>query len=195
MVAAGRIADCLWPDAEGDAARAALGTTLFRLRHLLESESAIRLVEGKLSLDPEQVWVDIWALEHLAADATRGNAHEFEEGLLQLYRGHFLDHEEDAPWLLAPRERLRSLFLSTVEKLGERAEGAGDWRAAEQLYRRGIALDMLAESLYRRLMLCCRQLGHHAEAIEVYRRCRQALSVALGTTPSAETEAVRRTLG
>ncbi len=63
------------------------------------------------------------------------------------------------------------------------------------IYRRGIDLDMLAEPLYRRLMQCHHCHGSDAEAIEVYRHCRQALSVVLGARPGAETEALRQQLG
>ena len=193
-VPASRLAEALWPDADGDAARSALGTTLFRLRHLLECEDTLRLEEGKLSLDPQRVWVDVWALERWAALAASGDAARLRAQLLQLYGGHFLEREDEVPWMLAPRERWRGLFLQAVRTLGERAERAQDWAAAECIYRRGIAADGLAEVLYRRLMLCYRQLGRNAEALETYRRCREALSISLGLAPSAETEAVRRTL-
>jgi DNA-binding SARP family transcriptional activator len=188
-VASTRLAEALWPDAEGDAARSALGTTLFRLRHLLEDEEAIRLSEGKLSLDPDRVWVDAWALEALA-----GAAEPAVADLLRLYRGHFLEREEDAPWMIAPRERLRGLFLRAVDSLGQGCEAAGHWQEAAELYRGALTQDSLAESLYCHLMRCYRELGRPADALETYRRCRQALSISLGLAPSAETEALRRSL-
>jgi hypothetical protein len=43
-------------------------------------------------------------------------------------------------------------------------------------------------------MICYRELGEVAEALQVYRRCRDMLSIVLGTTPSPETEVVRATL-
>ena len=56
------------------------------------------------------------------------------------------------------------------------------------LYQRGLELDSLAEPLYRRLMVCHQQRGDRAEAINVYRRCRDSLSIVLGVRPSTETE-------
>ena len=50
------------------------------------------------------------------------------------------------------------------------------------------------EALYRRLMAAYREQGEPAEALNVYRRCREMLSIVLGAKPSAETEAVRATL-
>jgi DNA-binding SARP family transcriptional activator len=43
-------------------------------------------------------------------------------------------------------------------------------------------------------MICHRELGQPAAALQAYRRCRELLSVVLGLAPSAETEAVRRSL-
>ena len=67
-------------------------------------------------------------------------------------------------------------------------------RQAAALYSRALELDNLAESLYRRLMTCYRELGEVAEALQVYRRCRDMLSIVLSASPSIETEAVRTTL-
>jgi DNA-binding SARP family transcriptional activator len=44
-------------------------------------------------------------------------------------------------------------------------------------------------------MIAYRERGEPAEALNVYRRCRHMLSVVLGAKPSAETEAIRATLG
>jgi hypothetical protein len=43
-------------------------------------------------------------------------------------------------------------------------------------------------------MIVYRELGETAEALQVYRRCRDMLSIVLSTSPSADTEAVRATL-
>jgi DNA-binding SARP family transcriptional activator len=52
----------------------------------------------------------------------------------------------------------------------------------------------VAESLYRGLIECHLRQGHRAEALEVYRHCRQMLSVVLGLRPSAETETLHALL-
>ncbi len=190
-VSAARIAEVLWPDAEGDAARAALNTALYRLRQLLETEEAITVADGKLSLDPRLVWVDRWAFEALDAASAGVSA---TARLFELYRGHFLEQEEEAPWLIAPRNALKARFEKGVECLGQALEAEGRDDEAVAIYERGIALDMLAEGLYRRLMQCHARCGQVALALEAYRRCRQSLSVVLGVAPSAQTEAIHRTL-
>jgi DNA-binding SARP family transcriptional activator len=57
-------------------------------------------------------------------------------------------------------------------------------------YQKGLEVDDLAEELYRRLMICHRQLGQVAEALVVYHRCRRKLSAVLRINPSPETDAV-----
>ena len=60
------------------------------------------------------------------------------------------------------------------------------------LYRRGLEADNLAEPLYRGLMRALAAKGDHAEALNAFRRCRELLSIVLGTEPSGETERLHR---
>lgn len=95
---------------------------------------------------------------------------------------------------MAARDRLAAKFLRAVSGLGTQLEQAREWDEAAALYSRALELDNLAEALYRRLMVCYRELGESAEALKVYRRCRDMLSIVLGLQPSPETEAIRASL-
>jgi DNA-binding SARP family transcriptional activator len=55
-------------------------------------------------------------------------------------------------------------------------------------------VDNLAEELYRRLILCLQVKGERAEALRVYRGCRDMLSVVLGVQPTLETQTLYREL-
>jgi ATP/maltotriose-dependent transcriptional regulator MalT/DNA-binding SARP family transcriptional activator len=180
----------LWPDVDGDAAQHALDTALHRLRKLLQHDEVIVAHEGKLTLNPGRVWVDAWAFERLAnrMDQAGKNLAQELDRLLRLYAGHFLQHDSDATWALAVRERLRGKLVRIATICGERLEQQGDYDRAAVIYQRGIDADNLSEELYRRLMLCHYRGGRLATAIGVYRRCRQMLSVVLGIAPSRETE-------
>lgn len=92
--------------------------------------------------------------------------------------------------MFAMREKLRSKWSRHLLVLGRHWEASGEWDKAAELYQRGLELDTLAEDLYRRLMTIYQRRGQYASALEVYRRCRQMLSVVLGVRPSAETEAL-----
>ena len=58
-VSAGLLIDALWPDSEGDAAYHALESGLYRLRQLLGARDAVRMEGGKVSLNRDQLWVDM----------------------------------------------------------------------------------------------------------------------------------------
>ena len=132
-----------------------------------------------------------------AAHAPSGPGIDYRElakELLHLYCGHFIEKDAQEPWAVAARDRLSAKFLRAVTTVGAQLEQSEQWDQASTLYSRALELDNLAEALYRRLMVCYRELGETAEALKVYRRCRDMLSIVLGLAPSAETEAIRSTL-
>ena len=179
----------LWPEAQGDDAKTSFDSTLYRLRRLVGVDGAIQLAEGKLSLDPESVWVDALALEALL-DALPVDV----ERALALARGDFLADEAALPWAARARDRLKSRLMRAVLAEGERREARGDHAAARPLYEAALERDNLAEAVYRRLMVCQRETGDAAGALLTYRRCRELLSIVLGRSPAPETEAIRQTL-
>ena len=196
----GWLGEQLWPDAEGDAARAVFNVTHSRLRKLLPLDGVLLRSEGKLSLSPAQVWTDVWAFERVAEDCLeklrrRAESLEIEsagETLLSLYAGDLLKGEPDVPWLISAGDRLRSKFLRTLKALGGFWEANEAWDQAQSLYERVIEIDNVAEEVYRRLISCHVRAARPAEALRVYRRCRQMLSLVLGIAPSAETETLCR---
>ncbi|NJD61412.1 MAG: hypothetical protein FIA93_01655, partial [Deltaproteobacteria bacterium] len=187
----GRLAELLWPGADGDLAHHSFEVALSRLRKLLGKEEALVLKEGRLSLSNRHCWVDAWAFERSQGQAERAmkegrgtEAISLFEKSLSLYRGPFLQSEEMS-CVESPREKLRMRFLGAVAHLGRCYEDGENWEAAVSCYRRGIEVDALAEALYRRLMVCHIRQGREAEALSVYRRCRKTLSSVLGMEPSA----------
>jgi LuxR family transcriptional regulator, maltose regulon positive regulatory protein len=191
------VADKLWPELDADAALNNLDTNIHRLRKVLGIETAIKSSDGRVSINAAQCWVDAWAFERLAVqaaqaeecvDADHGNV------ALELYRGHFLNEEAEQPWAVGYRARMRDRFLSLTRALGTRLQSSGDVRTATKLYERALVLDNLAEPLYRDLMHCLREQGEAVEALKVYRRCRELLSIMLGMEPSKETQALAATL-
>jgi DNA-binding SARP family transcriptional activator len=199
-----QITDCLWPDARGDAVQSVFTTTLSRLRRLVGIEAAIRFQAGKVSLDSRYCWVDVSAFERILAlfhkviDA--GPQSEFPpdveaithliEKAVSLYRGHFLPGDDSLIWTISYREHLRNRFSRLISRTGEWLEKLGQWEKVIEYYQKGLDVDDLSEDFYQRLMICYRQLGRHANAIEVYRRCKKLFSLRLGIEPSARTKAI-----
>ncbi|MEO8038213.1 MAG: bacterial transcriptional activator domain-containing protein [Betaproteobacteria bacterium] len=200
-VSASLLVDALWPDADGACGRRALDVALLRLRRLLQMDEAIVVCGGKLSLDRELCWVDAWAfertvesVEQVSSYLSLDRARALAERMVELYRGRFLGPEEDRSWMLPARDRLSAKFARGLTLCARALADSGLHAEAEALYRRGLELDNLSEALYRGLMECCRAQGHCSEALSVYRRCRELLSIVFNTRPSADTELLRQAL-
>jgi DNA-binding SARP family transcriptional activator len=114
--------------------------------------------------------------------------------LLRLCTGLFLEKDSQEQWAIQARDKLKAKFVRAVTLLGTALENRKDWPQAIALYARALELDNLSEGIYRRLMICYREQGEPAEALNVYRRCRDMLSIVLNVKPSPETDAIYASL-
>jgi len=192
-----KIMDALWYETDGDMARSAFSTTLNRLRNLIGIKEAIQLRAGKVTVDKNYCWVDIWAFvraldeaETLWEKGEKQQAIVLYEKAVTLYKGHFFAGESEEPWMIPLRERLKNKFLDAILKLGECWEQEKAFENAIACYEKGLAIDNLEEIFYQRLMTCFDNLGHHAEVIKVYKQCKDVLNEFLGIRPSYETEVI-----
>ncbi|WP_455218304.1 hypothetical protein [Kaarinaea lacus] len=107
-----QLSDALWPDAEGDMAYQNFTATLHRLRKLI-GHDVIELSNRCVTLNRKYCWVDCFALEHMLDRIRNAKQKSDEYSLIhravRLYQGPFLA-EEDAFWVLAPRQRLEKKF-------------------------------------------------------------------------------------
>jgi LuxR family maltose regulon positive regulatory protein len=195
------ITERLWPDAEPEKARKSLDMTIARLRRLLQDDDSIVLNEGRLQLSPLHVWTDIGPLRRALSQAraqrdeqvARKPAEEAGASIaavLEHYNGPFLAEEEGPPWLLAGREAMATAVRHALTSADTLLEGRADKSLIPALEKAFIA-DPTSEDLARSLMRAHLRRGHNGEAIRVYRRLREMLSLILGVAPSADTEYVR----
>lgn len=195
------LASLMWPDKEGDLAQTSFDTTLHRLRKYLGDDRYIIIEDGRLTLNSDLVWVDVWTFERclgelrgsLGQSADQDNASDIDycaKTLLATYQGHFLVREEVTHWSVSIRERLRNKYIHSLIELGNYCEKHGLWNKAILCYQKGIEVDDLVETFYQRLMVCLDEVGRKPEAIAAYRQCRQILSVVLGLEPMDETQSV-----
>ncbi|HEY9199018.1 MAG TPA: BTAD domain-containing putative transcriptional regulator [Gammaproteobacteria bacterium] len=190
-VATEKIADILWPDADGDAAAQALRVAVHRLRKLLGDERAMQVHDAGLSLDARFCWVDTWAFERLLPNARPAGALAAEQvdacvRGLALYKGPFLGGSPVASWAVPLAERLRLKFLRYTLALGETLEADSQHATAADCYQRGLDVDNMVEEFYHRAIVCYRHLQRSAEARATYERCRTLFMTVAGIEPSAE---------
>jgi LuxR family maltose regulon positive regulatory protein len=183
-----KIMSALW-QGQGRAARSAFDVALMRLRRLLRHPAALQLTEGKLTLNEQVCWVDIWGFERAISGTGRPDAAGYRDAS-NLYRGRFLERDGEASWIVNVRDRLTARYRRFILEQARAEEDAENWDAAVQIYRRALEHDNLTEEFHFRLMHCELRLGQHAEAIKTYRRCRELLSINLQTKPSAELESL-----
>jgi len=192
-----RLAEALWPDADGDQAHKSFETTLARLRKLLGRDDFINYRAGHITLNPLYCRADCHAFERLsgAIHETCGERTELLcEKALNLYHGPFLPTDTGFTWAVSFRETLQNKLLRIMLVAGRYFEQVDDWEKAAGYYAQGIETDNLAEEFYRRLMTCQLKLGNHADAVKTYLRCCNQLQTGLGIKPSPETTAVYSSL-
>jgi len=203
-VPADKIADVLWPDAEGDAAHSSFKVNLHHLRELLGSDEAILTRDGRISLNGQYCRVDVLEFQSLAdrimtprAGAGTPEMEEMAplaERAIGMYKGNFMEGDDGNPYIAILRERLRSRFVRLVEMTGMHYEARRQWHYAVELYEKAIETDVLQEDLYQCLMLCYKQLGRHEKAASAYERCRGMLRTHFGVEPSAGMKALYQTV-
>jgi DNA-binding SARP family transcriptional activator len=195
-VSQARIGDALWQEAEADRARQNLKATIHRLRKIVGPQ-AIKVEDGKLTLDPRLCWVDAWTYERHINDVLEApvaaSAEELTASLdraLALYQGPFLAGEELSPFF-APRERLEGKSLRALRRVAQTLQANGRHEAAIVYLEKAIAIDPVAEHAYQALMRAHLALECRAEAVRTFERCYFQLRTKLGVAPSTATAALR----
>jgi DNA-binding SARP family transcriptional activator len=192
------LSQALWPDAECDSSRGAFDVTVHRLRRMFGIDDLFIVSDRHLTLNSDLAWVDAWAFEQLANHCGRLLAHAknpaalmqlaaCEEEMFALYQGAFLEREPVRPWTIALRERLRNKLMRHIIAAGRIWEHCEDWERANGLYRKGLEIDPLTESLYQRMIICFRDSGRIAEAMTTFHQCRRVLAEHLQIGPSLGT--------
>jgi len=188
-----KLADAVWPEAEGDKARKTFDTALYRLRRLLGDDSLLTLNEGQLYLNAHQVWTDLGELSQVyqcvgnKAAPANGTEPDVWAETLAHYQGPFLGDLYTSEWTLEPRKRVETWYVRLNLNLARHQRLAGKHEEAIRLLDTAIEQVPLQEALYRELMLCYRDSRHPAELRNTWERCRQALARELGVEPTEDT--------
>lgn len=194
-----RIADILWPDADGDVAHQNYATTLHRLRKIINVKGAILHKDGCLSLNHKKCWTDVWAFERLAGQAdvawsdgicekNPDDAVALTEKAIDFYHGLFLSSQPEESWVLSKQQQLRDKFLRCAIKLGTSYEKSEKFDSAIECYQKCLEKDDLLEKIYRHLMVCQAKCNQNNQAIMTYHRCCDTFSACMGIDVSKKTQ-------
>lgn len=183
----------LWPDLDQERGRASLRKAIHHVRRALGENAIAANGEDALGIERDRLRCDASAFED-SLDA--GDL----AGALALYRGPLLPgfFVDDAPeferWLERERARLRDRAFDAAWRLAEQEERIGNTFDAAMWGRRASSLSPDDEAGLRRLISLLDRLGDRAGAVNAYERFAQQLLKDYEVEPSAETQALLRSV-
>ncbi len=188
------VIDALWPEADPDAGRNRLRTTLSRLRS--EAGDVIVRDGDNLSL-PADLRIDLREFEHEARRALAFGTAEPNLALamatsaISRYHGDLLPADVYEPWLDRPRERARRTALELLDLCSDIATERGDLDEVRRFVELAIDLAPYDEHRYLRAASALLQQGRRGAARAVLARARTALAE-LGLPPPLDLVRIER---
>ncbi len=181
-----QVAALLWPELSNEAGRANLRRYLNLLGSALPAAGPdqpwLMVSRTTVQWNPDsEYWLDVIAFEQACT--------EDDPIITQLYRGELLTIVFD-DWLLYERERLRNLYLATLERLARQALGQHRYAEASNYTRLMLTADPLHDDYIRLLLTIRYAAGERAGALADYERFRRELLSELDTEPMLETVAL-----
>jgi serine/threonine-protein kinase len=178
-----------WPELDEEHARGALSQGLLHLRWGVGPDVILSRGTNDIGLDSSRIWCDVLEFETCLANGALVRA-------MELYRGDFLRGVhlsglvELERWVEGERVQRRTQCSDTAWLLAERAEKAGDARAAARWAARAAELAPDDEVAVRRQIELLARLGDRAGAVAAYERLARRLETEFEVEPSAATRAV-----
>jgi DNA-binding SARP family transcriptional activator len=188
------VIDSLWPDADLEAGRNRLRTTLSRLRS--EGGDVVVRDGDTLSLASD-LRVDLHEFEREGRRALALGSSEpslavaVATSAISRYRGDLLPGDPYEPWLERPRERARRIALELLDLCSDVATERGDLDEVRRVIELAIDLAPYDEHRYLRAASALLQQGRRGAALAVLSRARSALAE-LGIPPPLDLVRIER---
>jgi LuxR family transcriptional regulator, maltose regulon positive regulatory protein len=201
----------LWPHSNLKKARWSLNSAIHTLRKLLNECPAassgspnnfVILEEGYYRLCSEvQVVSDVDDFDECYEEGRRlhkegsleGAASHYERAI-SLYRGEYLVEDLYEDWTMVERERLSNAYIEMLGRLALYYYQTDQDQESIRACYRILEKDRCHEESYRMLMRSYWRIGLRGRALRQYRLCERILSQEYGSVPSAETQALYRSL-
>lgn len=175
-----------------------LKATLHRLRQMLsehfgeEFGHGFIVCEKKMCSIAEEYELQCDFEEFLALQTEAKNTKDEEacfalyRKMFELYRGEFLEDFSDASWLMSLSLQYRSDYLELIQNILEICERQQRYKEALEILSRAGEVMKYEESIYVPLIRILVRMGKYSDAIQVYGRLNDMLSVTYGVKPSKE---------
>lgn len=190
-----RLAFTFWPDTIESAARRNLRQYLHHIRAALaplDPQDTLLLTEASSVQINPRAEISLDVEQFLYQTRPEASPQELEQAL-SLYTGDLLADLYD-DWCIPERERLRQIWLQTLERYSELLLAGGNLHKALRVVQQWVKAEPFDETAQRRLMTLYAMSGERAKAIQVYQAFAQTLADELQTTPLPETQALLRAI-
>ncbi len=190
-----RLAFTFWPRATESAARRNLRQYLHHMRSALtpiDPDGSLLLTESSsVQFNPKvEISLDIDTFQY--ETRPEASAEELKHALT-LYTGNLLEDIYD-DWCDSERERLRQVWLETLNRFSQILQGTGKINEALGVVQKWVNTEPFDENAQRRLMSLHALNGERAKAIQTYNSFAQTLSQELDTEPLPETQALLQSI-
>jgi len=151
--------------------------------------------DGAYRLNPDiPIWLDVEDFEqHVRAGQQFEAAGQLAAATAEyevatgLYQGDFMADDPYEEWPVLPRERLRVVYLDTLDRLGQLYFSQGQYAACATLCQLTLAQDNCREDAHCQLLRCYSRQGQHHLALRQYQACVEALRAELDVEPAPAT--------
>jgi DNA-binding SARP family transcriptional activator len=184
------ILEAVWPGEDPKRSRHRLYQAVRDARRLLGD--AVASERDRYWLDRSRARVDVDELKRLLDEASRTDAdHRLQllDNALALFRDEPLAGS-DFHWAEGEVRRLRGTYVELLEEVCRADLKAGAVREALDAAERGLAVDVLNESLWRLAMRAESELGLRDSVTQRFEDLRTVLDERLGLEPDRETRAL-----
>jgi DNA-binding SARP family transcriptional activator len=190
-----------WCDSDPKDARNSLNVALHSLRRACKSAGDLPIVhydDGAYRLNTDlDLWTDVDDFLNLNERGRKFEATnkidaaiEAYEQALALYQGDFLSDCPYEDWAAMLREKLRLLYLETLDRLSVIYLQREQFATCITLCQLILARDNCREDAHCRLMRCYARQNQHPLALRQYQACVEALQKELDVPPDEKTTAL-----
>jgi len=187
-------AELIWPGRGPEQSKNSLKEALYRLREPLRAYDVVVSQDGDLALGAA-VATDVATFRRLADAQELAALHGAADAYAGPLMAGFRTVEDDFnDWLALSRAALEKTALSVLARTADLCTAGGDFAGTMAAAERMFAIDRLDEEIHARLLEACAAAGRRAEALRHYESIAEVLKRDLGTTPGAQTRAIKQRL-